>query len=147
MAPNERAQASQLEFETFSINSNLKKDIRPSMIYSILPAVVQNRIPALPSIRRSIVDLRGRAVHVKSASTSSEMSAPATPPPSYTSRPASGIIAPNRESAASSDTEELEIRDDIFERPESSRSSLPPPFPLSEIETGINWKYANQGMI
>ncbi|KAF2465592.1 uncharacterized protein BDR25DRAFT_328613 [Lindgomyces ingoldianus] len=113
------------------------------MLYLVLPAVVQTRIPTLPSIRRSISDLRGRSIHIKSLSISTEVSAPESPPPRYSSR--AGRETPNRDSIVSSDTEEIDFRDDVSERPESL-SFIPPPFPLSETETGINWKYSNQGI-
>jgi hypothetical protein len=48
----------------------------------------------------------------------------------------------------STDTEEMDYRDvidDVSDRPMSSMST-PPPFTVSEGMTGINWKYANQGM-
>jgi hypothetical protein len=51
----------------------------------------------------------------------------------------------------STDTEEMDyrdgrdVRDDVSDRPMSSLST-PPPFAISESMTGINWKYANQGM-
>ncbi|KAF2193788.1 hypothetical protein K469DRAFT_549869 [Zopfia rhizophila CBS 207.26] len=111
------------------------------MLYSVLPTVVQNRIPTLPSIRRSISGLRLRS---KSVSTSTEITAPVSPPPSYKSRP--GSIAPSRNSISSTSTatEEIEFREDVSERLATSGSTTPA-FPLTESESGINWKYANQG--
>ncbi|KAF1997346.1 hypothetical protein P154DRAFT_547402 [Amniculicola lignicola CBS 123094] len=111
-------------------------------MYALLPAVVQSRIPVLPSLRKSLIDFRGRAMHSKSPSLDSNLSAPETPPPRYTSRP--GSATPSQESVASEDTEDLDFGDDVSERPSSSRS-LPPPFMPAESVTGINWRYANQG--
>ncbi|KAF2110671.1 hypothetical protein BDV96DRAFT_500907 [Lophiotrema nucula] len=116
------------------------------MLYSVLPAIVQTRIPTLPSIRRSIVDLRGRNVQSKSFEGLSKSETPDSPPPQYTSR--AGSSPPVPETADSSDTEDVDFRDDASERPVSVSSAYTPPpsFPLSEAETGISWKYANQGI-
>lgn len=144
IASKEQTQASLLEFDPSSTNFD-QKNIRPSMLYNVLPTVVQSRLPTLPSIRQSISDIRGRAFHVKSTSTDSsdtEFAAPETPPPTYCSRRSSD--GRSRVSILSNETEEIEFRDDASERPTSSMST-PPPFAVSETVTGINWKYANQG--
>jgi hypothetical protein len=133
-----------LDFETSSITSKEKKEIRHSMMYSILPAVVQNRIPAIPSLRKSIGNLHSRTMSFKSFNSVIDLSDDVGPPPSYHSRDASGASTPDRNSIISRDIEELELQDDMSERPSSSRSSLPQA-PLFEGETGINWKYGNQG--
>ncbi|KAH7135706.1 hypothetical protein B0J11DRAFT_576275 [Dendryphion nanum] len=122
-----------------------EKDIHPSMIYSVLPAVLQNRIPTLPSFRRSISGLHVRPRHAKSASTSSVISLSPSSPPSYSSRPVSGSVTPARTSIVSTDADDIEFRDDASERPESSRS-MAPLFPTPETESGVNWKYASQGI-
>ncbi|KAF2020837.1 hypothetical protein BU24DRAFT_416510 [Aaosphaeria arxii CBS 175.79] len=138
------------EFEGFQVQED-RKDPQPSMIFSILPAVVQNRIPALPSLRRSITDLHTRTLHAKSPSIDTEISVPPTPPPRYCSRPGSGTATPTLLSLTPADGEETDGEDASFqgslsERPQSSSSTFLPPFSLSESETGINWKYANQGI-
>ena len=159
-ALNAQSQETSSAFENSTTEPD-RKETQPSMLYNILPAVVQNRLPQLPSIRRSISSIReigSRAMHTKSKSiidTDSESSGSETPPPTYTSRRTSrwgsdGNVD-NRISMMSTDTEEMDYRDgrdvgdDVSDRPMSSMST-PPPFTVSESLTGINWKYANQGM-
>ncbi|KAF2247918.1 hypothetical protein BU26DRAFT_428910 [Trematosphaeria pertusa] len=112
------------------------------MIYNVLPAVVQNRIPTLPSIRQSLSDIRIRTLHAKHIDAATDISPPATPPPGYTSRP--GSARSHCSSVVSTDGEST-LHDDVSERPESLMST-PPPFSVFESKTGINWKYANQGI-
>lgn len=144
-APNAQTQALLTEPEQSSSKPD-HKEIRPSMLYNLLPTVVQSHLPTFPSIRRSVSDLRGRAVHSKSVSitpTDTETVPPETPPPTYSSRRGSDGRRPA--SIISTDAEEIEFQDDVSERPASSIST-PPPFTVSETVTGINWKYANQGI-
>ncbi|KAF2262717.1 hypothetical protein CC78DRAFT_561149 [Lojkania enalia] len=140
-----RTPMTSFNWEVPSVDS-IRKDTKPSMLYSILPVVFQNHIPTLPSIRRSLTDVRSRGNHAKSPSTGSEIFEPATPPPRYFSRQNSSQT--QLESGATSDTEEIDFRDDLSERerPISSGSLSLPPFPLTESETGISWRYANQGI-
>lgn len=144
MAAYEPTQPSNLEVGYLNTGHERKRVTPPSIMYTILPAIVQNHIPTLPSLR-VLSGFHGRAIQVKSPNPRSDLSTPKTPPPQYTSRPtSSGSSVTTCRSSVPSDTDELELRDDLSERQESSRS-LPPPFSLSETETGINWKYANQG--
>ncbi|KAF2704619.1 hypothetical protein K504DRAFT_472363 [Pleomassaria siparia CBS 279.74] len=148
-ARQEHIQTPPLDSETPSDTDH--KNPRPSMLYNVLPTVVQSHLPKLPSIRRSINELRGgRIPHMKSLSTSSstdtDISAPETPPPTYRFRRGSGSDTQSRDSMVSTDTEEIGFRDDISERPVSSSMYNPPPFAVSETVTGISWKYANQGI-
>ncbi|KAF2853265.1 hypothetical protein T440DRAFT_466245 [Plenodomus tracheiphilus IPT5] len=119
------------------------KSTRPSMIYQMLPAMVSNRIPTLPSLRKSLNDARNRSLHSKSSSVS-EGSEPETPPPSYSSRPGSGSATPNRFSLAFAEGE-IDFSDSVSERPCSSGSGLAPRLAVHEAATGINWRYASQG--
>lgn len=137
-------EARRTEFDTPSIDVERKK---PSMMYSILPAVVQNRIPTLPSIRRTISDVRGRSMPDHSTPEAIETPTPRTPPPGYTSRPstAGSSSSSNRSSVVSTDGE-LPFQEAVSEYARSSMST-PPPFPISETRTGINWKYSNQGVL
>ncbi|CAO2655621.1 Nn.00g044240.m01.CDS01 [Neocucurbitaria sp. VM-36] len=114
-----------------------QRNIRPSMLYHVLPTMVSNRIPTLPSLRRS---LSGRR-HGKSHSLT-EIPVPATPPPHYTSRPGSGSATPNLNFG---DTES-DFSDDASERPSSSLGAAPPLFAAYETKTGISWKYASSGI-
>lgn len=120
------------------------KNIRTSMIYQVLPAMVSNHLPNIPSIRQSISEIRDRRFHSNTNSIS-EITLPGTPPPGYTSRPSSGSATPNRYPLVAGEAV-LDFSDDISERPDSLVSSVPPSFSAYETKTGINWKYAGQGM-
>lgn len=127
--------------------SNFHEQIPSSMLYTMLPALIRNRIPRLHSIRQTVSDLKGRNSHVRSISAPAMGSIPETPPlSSYGSR--QGSIAPNRDSMLSTDTTvvDFELQEDTttYERPTSSGSNVPL-FTLSEDKSGVNWKYANQG--
>lgn len=119
------------------------KNARTSMIYQVLPTMVSSHLPTIPSIRRSIGEIRDRRMHSKTNSIT-ELPQPGTPPPGYTERPGSGSATPNRPSLVVSEAD-LEFPDDASERPGSSMSSNPPLFSAYEMKTGINWKYASQG--
>ncbi|KAF1977374.1 hypothetical protein BU23DRAFT_453095 [Bimuria novae-zelandiae CBS 107.79] len=116
------------------------------MLYSVLPAVVQSRIPTLPSIRRALSDIRGPSIPFKTLQTASEASLPRSPPPDYTSRPTSVAYSQHSSRGSSFDSAEDEepFQEALSDTPASS-SSTPPPFSISETRTGIKWKYANQG--
>ncbi|KAF3051743.1 hypothetical protein E8E11_008373 [Didymella keratinophila] len=120
------------------------KSARTSMIYQVLPIMVSSHLPAIPSIRRSIGQIRDRRSHSKTNSLT-ELPQPGTPPPGYTEKPGSGSATPNRRSLVIGEAD-LEFPDDVSERPGSSMSSNPPPFSAYETKTGINWKYAGQGV-
>jgi hypothetical protein len=112
-----------------------------STLYTMLPSIIQNRIPKLPSIRRSVSDFRGRSNHARTISTSAQNSGSETLPPTYTSR--QGSVTSNGWSTAVTDAEESNDAS-TYGRPISSSSTLPV-FNSSETESSINWKYANQG--
>ncbi|KAH9864432.1 hypothetical protein J1614_010366 [Plenodomus biglobosus] len=119
------------------------KSTRPSMLYHMLPTVVSNRIPTLPSLRKSLNDARSRASHSKSSSLS-EASEPETPPPTYSSKPASGNTTPNRFSLAFAETE-FDFSDNVSEQSSSSGGAPAPRLVAHEANSGISWKYASQG--
>lgn len=119
------------------------KNARTSMIYQVLPTMVSSHLPTIPSIRRSIGEIRDRRMHSKTNSLT-ELPQPGTPPPGYSERPGSGSATPNRRSLVVGDAD-LEFADDASDRPGSAMSSNPPPFSAYETKTGINWKYAGQG--
>ena len=174
------AQALFVNITTEHEDSSLKKTTRPSMLNLVVPAIVSSRIPAIPSLRRSILDLRGRSVQTRPVERIEEgkeeeateteaqpQAQPTTPPPDYTSQLRCGLYEDeNSETLVNSDAEEngtqIEGQGDASRgssrpstrastrsnspRPSSSRTA-PPQFPLNEIETGIKWKYANQGTL
>lgn len=119
------------------------KSSRPSMIFAVLPAVVQNRLPTLPSLRHSISEIRERGFHIRT-SLAAEHSTPETPPPGYTPRAGSGSVTPSRQSIVSTETE-YDFPDNISERPDTSTGLGTPLFGSYETKTGINWKYASSG--
>jgi hypothetical protein len=141
---------SMMDFEhTCGVDSDrssvLTESKKSSMIYNVLPAIVQSRVPAIPSLRRALSDFRGRTVPDKNELEDSEPM-PLTPPPGYTTWPGSASSSTtnsNRNSIAFSDGE-VTIQEDACEHPESAYST-PPSFRVSETRTGVNWKYANQG--
>ena len=114
---------------------------RSSMLYQVLPALVQSRIP---SFRRSLSSYRRRGLHGKSNSIT-EMSRPCTPPPDYTPRPGSGSSTPARQLSDASDSV-FDYEDDRSDMASSAASDPPPPVPTYETCTGINWQRARQGM-
>ncbi|KAF1981462.1 hypothetical protein K402DRAFT_236166 [Aulographum hederae CBS 113979] len=107
---------------------------RASIIYQLLPMIIQQRIRALPSLRQSLVEKGGPPLHSRSISDVSGMQ---TPPPEYSSRNCSGIMSPAEQVIEDS-------RDAFFPRssPESSSSSTAGPF---EEDAEVDWKYATQG--
>ncbi|KAF2830555.1 hypothetical protein CC86DRAFT_463835 [Ophiobolus disseminans] len=112
------------------------QNLKTSMFYHVLPAVVQSRMPNLPSIRQSISDLRRtRSVHSKNISIT-EASMPGTPPPEY----ASGSTTPYRHTAPSFDFEDDESI-------ASSASSTPPLIVPYETLSGISWQHARHGVV
>jgi hypothetical protein len=120
-----------------------EKSVRPSMLYSVLPVLVSNRLPTINSLRQSLTDARTRTSHQKSTSVT-EIPQPETPPPGYSSQPGSGAVTPHSLSAALGETE-FDFTDEALERPGSSRSTPPPAFDVHETSTGIRWKYASLG--
>ncbi|KAL6712259.1 hypothetical protein ACN47E_000136 [Coniothyrium glycines] len=111
------------------------------MLYHILPAIVTSRVPALPSLRRSVTSYRTRSLHSKSSSLT-EITPLGSPPPCYSSRPVSGSATPDHRFRDSS----LEFSDDAAERPRSSGNAFPTVSATYETETGVNWRYASQGV-
>jgi hypothetical protein len=121
--------------------------MEPSLIYNVLPTVVQNRIPPIPSLRRAISDMRAR----KGGFGVNAESIPDSPPPNYTTNPSSAVSRSgensNRSSVVFSDGD-TSANDGYFGHLGhlGSEYNTPPVFSISERRTGINWKYAKQGM-
>jgi len=129
---------------TASLMEGEDTSFRPSMLYSVLPTVVSNHLPTIPSLRQSLNDVRNRGTHSKSASVD-ELPQPETPPPGYSSIPPSGFVTPHRLSVALGEAD-VEFVDDELDRPGSSGSALPQPHGAHEGGCGIRWKYATLGM-
>jgi hypothetical protein len=115
-----------------------------SMIYNVLPTAVRNRIPAMPSLRRAISDARGRSIADKSYFDTKAATAPITPPPGYTIRPSSAVLSTGNSLVTYSHGDST-IHEGFAGPLEPAYSTLPVNT-ISETGTGINWKYASQGM-
>lgn len=145
MQQNDQAATHEIDSDAATlVDTTELKSVRTSMIYQVLPAMVSSHLPTIPSIRRSIGEIRDRRLHSK-ADSITELPLPVTPPPGYTSRPSSGSASPNRRSIIVGEAD-LDFSDDASERPGSSMSSNPPPFAAYETKTGISWKHAGQGI-
>jgi hypothetical protein len=140
----EHAEISTTTFDTASMMEGEVMSFRPSMLYSVLPTVVSNHLPTIPSLRQSLSDVRYRGSHSKSTSVD-EPPQPETPPPGYSSIPPSGSVTPHRLSVALSEAD-ANFVDDAEERPGSSGSTLPQLYRVQETSTGIKWKYASLGI-
>lgn len=110
----------------------------PSMMYSMLPAMVQSHIPRLSSLRRSVSELRRRPTHVRA--TSLDTLGAQTPPPQYSSRPSSR--GDNLCTALDVSDSEAYPEDGVM-----SSSTTSPLLVGSDGESGIKWKFSNQGAL
>lgn len=120
---------------------------KPSMVFNVLPAIVQSRIPTIPSLRRVLSGARSNASSTKRSSYPSEIESPDILPPGSSSRPASARSRSSQGSSLDSFEAEVDFQECVSTRPQSSMSTTPPgSYPVAELSTGINWKYANQGM-
>jgi hypothetical protein len=130
--------------EKVTLESDAHANPKTSVLYHLLPATVQSRMPILPSFRRSVRDFGTLGLQSKSSSTP-EIALPRTPPPDYTSRPTSVSTTPNwHRSVASTSVS-------AFENGLSIAGSEPATFPQTvftyEGSTGINWQHARHGML
>ncbi len=121
------------------------------MLYSMLPSVLQSRLPRLPSLRRSASMYGGtrkqRPLDPRPSSKSSTSSASSgirTPEAGYTS------------ALVLSDTRTLTAEDDLVgyfdgissdEEASSSKAQQRQGMELTETQSGIGWKFANQGKL
>lgn len=108
------------------------QDDKASTLYAILPTSIRKRLRRLPSLRRSASGY-GRSLSSYSISSrSSDDTLLGTPPPEYTSRLSL--------SEPVSDNEEFEdAADGLYRMPGTSA------FSAAETQSGIRWKFANQG--
>ncbi|KAH6881369.1 hypothetical protein BKA58DRAFT_371442 [Alternaria rosae] len=139
----ERADIRTSTLDTASLMEGEDTGFRPSMLYSVLPTLVSNHLPTIPSLRQSLNDVRNRGSHSKSASVD-ELLQPETPPPGYSSTPPSGSVTPHRLSVALGEAD-VEFVDDGSDRPGSSGSALSQSHGAQESNCGIRWKYATLG--
>ena len=115
---------------------------KESMLYSMLPSVIQCRLPRLPSIRRS-VSMYGSVARRKSTASDS--------------RPNSGMRISDAGFTSAivlSGAREEEVAEYIVEsasdedasRPGTGEGRQPGEMELTESSSGIGWKFANQGV-
>ena len=111
-----------------------------SMLYSMLPSVVQSRLPRLPSLRKS-ASMYGLATKRKGTQSGSR-----TPEMGYTN----AMVLSGSRDVVSRDGSELEAysvesmssEEDLTQSTNRRRQQT---MDLSESKSGISWKYANQG--
>lgn len=153
MLPTEEEHQSALEGTSNSLlYIDNKIASRTSMLYNVLPMVVQSRIPSLPSLRRSVSQFRTHgAQHRKSSSSSSEdeMQRPVTPPPEYRSREGSGSNTPIRQPSLAMTSVEIDISaEDVDLAAEEMMEDYRRTFPSSyEATSGVKWTFARQGTL
>jgi hypothetical protein len=124
------------EAESVRPEANTHENNKISMLYQVLPAIVQSRMPILPFLRRSVSEYRTRGMHGKNGSLSEVV--PETPPPVYTSRPVSSSNSQLRPLSVTS-ASVFDFEDDV-----SIASSTPTI--TYEASTGISWQHAKHGM-
>ena len=121
--------------------------MQSSMLFNILPSVVQSRLPQLPSIRRSA-----------SAYGSTRWKSPSGAPSSGSQTPEMGctstMVLRDLPDGVSSDGEEMEgyfveqassVEDLSIENTPSQTPRSRQTIDASESKSGIGWKFANQG--
>jgi hypothetical protein len=112
--------------------------IAVSSLYTSLPQVLQRRVPKIPSLRRTASRYgKSTSLHRRDPSdVSCASTLSITPPPSYrTSR---------RTSVYQTDEEDAEAYSSLASSPSSAGSKT---LALEvEVESGVRWKYAKQGM-
>lgn len=128
-----------------SVEVSVVDEKRSSMLYNVLPVMLQSRLPMLPSIRHALSEMRTPPRSCSPMKSAPETPLPRSPPPGYTSRPTSIVGSQCSSDPSTFDSaEEDELFQEATETPLSSINT-PPQFAISEMRTGIKWKYANQG--
>lgn len=129
-------QASQIPwgFDKSNLDAGLADADTPSLLYAILPPIVQRRIPKLRSLRQTAGTYGRPTAHARSTSDASDASM--SPPPSYRTSARTSICE-------SDDDEPAVFRSLPPSRPSSSGSATPAY--REETESGVRWKYAMQG--
>ena len=107
-----------------------------SLIYAVLPPLIKNSMPKVPSLRRSLSGYNRAAAlvgHVRALSTESSRPGSATPPPPY------------QEPIASLTSVLSDI--DFQDTPPTSPRSLPANSAIfvDDERAGIKWEFARQG--
>jgi len=106
----------------------------PSLLYTILPSILQCRIPKLRSLRQTASSY-SRPTLSRSPSDVSHDSK--TPPPSYHTSARASICE-------SDDEDEPAV---CYSVSQTTTSGNTTPAPVEEMESGVRWKYAMQGQM
>jgi hypothetical protein len=131
------------EWSVSDIEEHAKKSTA-SMLYQVLPTVVQSRMPILPSIRHSLNDFRTRGMHSTHNSVS-EISLPGTPPPEYTSRGGSGATTPQQCTSLTSAS--VPVAEDDAGAGSLAQATAHLSTVAQGGSTGISWQHARHGML
>lgn len=107
------------------------------LLYTLLPSLVQRRIPKLRSLKKALLDYEATTRHSRIPSQASVGSI--TPPPSYQSKIYDSEQADGQDSAFRSGRSSS-----ASSRPSSSGSTTPAY--LEEVRSGVNWRYAEPGL-
>jgi len=124
----------QYPFKSTSIDPNLSEDDTDvSLIYAFLPPVVRRTVPKVRSLRRSFGSYRSFGSHYRNLSSDSD-SGRRTPPPAYheTIVPLTAVL---------SDDEGRSSLDSSSTTSAGKRTSF-----VEDSASGIQWKYASQGL-
>lgn len=113
-----------------------------SMLYSMLPSVVQSRLPKLPSLQRS-ASMYGSMHRPKSAGSSCPSSGSWTPETGYGHTMVWSGAKSEEELYFAESGIEMSEEEDILHM---DRRKRPQSVALKESKSGIGWKFANQGM-
>ena len=116
-----------------------------SMLYSILPAAVQSRLPRLPSIRRS-ASMYGLPSHRDLSTISTPGSGSRTPEYEYKT----AIVLVDQEERSNgfvieSASVSSEEDDNFVSRLDAKLGKRTERLEAYEVKSGIEWKFANQG--
>lgn len=111
-----------------------------SMLYAMLPSAVQSRLPRLPSLRKSVSIY---AVAVSRKSRNDAASRPSTPPPGYTS--ATALSRSDMMDSRVVEMSEFYATQQLEHNLGASKTQSQP-LEMSEVQSGIGWKFANQGI-
>lgn len=118
---------------------------KESVLYSMLPSVVQSRLPRIPSLRRS-VSMYGVARRKLYLSKSTPTSRPNTPPDEYdTAITLKAIAADGKRSEISQYYAEVSSEEEDQRGRLGGRGSTTKNPTVTEDKSGIGWKYAGQG--
>lgn len=113
-----------------------------SMLYAMLPSVVQSRLPTLPSLRRP-ASMYGSRPRPKSADTSQQSSGSRTPDAGFGNAMVWSGEKAVEEFYLTEGSADMSEEDDMARTDRRTRRQA---VFLEEHKSGIGWKFANQGI-